>query len=597
MQDAMDKMIKSYKVNSGKKVIYNGKQYNPISRVQLGAIAYKTVTYVNNYNKMIEKANETRPDDQKIPLLDVDKCLQDLAEKAKDPKMVAIYNISSEIEKNVSFQDKILDNLIKTSGTKFEDLTTRNYLQRSLKFLFKTDNSPESQKYNKDLFESYIKNPEAFAYVRYKKMMEFDPQELINCGEDEVKLLEFARDNLAFCYEANEFNDPIIVGDYKVFKASKDYINNVDSFKGMIQRMNYPAGAILSKYTNYYSYLGMPNLTKEQAEAVSKNYGKVLFKVEKDQDGNEKIKKENMPADEKKQISIMKGDPDPRISPAKYFKQLTDKGLVVDKNVFLKYKPVFTDPETGQKKIVSLEWYLDGKANVTLEERTKDEMDRIKYLSDSYAIKYNMEFQKRIGENLGEAYNIFQVIKDNKGGFLENLFGKTSPEYKEFINSLQAFTNPEKGGNGYLNKDVLREKTRAYLEHTQNDRPERNETNATRQGRIRLANAVLNTLDEMDRDSNNIHADIYNQVAGSAIPFANDVKKESIEEQLINEEENNNISFENEELNKTISDISVDNNNIDKNNIDNSDDDISIEDDDDIPKIDDSIDDDCMSMY
>ena len=558
----MQKVSESYgNEDEQKKYTYNGKEYNAIPKIVLGKLAARTLDYVKKYNAVLEKVNESRAEGEKLPLLDANKCMDDLLARAKNPEYVALYNISYEITNREEKQNTIMDNL-KKLYPQYSELSSRNYLARSLKFLFRTDGTDEDFEYNKKLFESYIKNPEGFTYARYKKMLDLDPKEIIACGDDKVKNLEYYRDHTAFLYECNEFNDPIRVGEYKYFGANNDFINNVESFKGMYQKMNYPSGKVNTRYGNYSCFMGIPNLTQEQAKAIQKNYGKVHFEVVKDENGIERNKPINMPVNEQAHIRDMAGDPDPRVIPQAYFKSLEDKGLKVDKDIFLKYKPIYTNPNTGKQEVVSLQRYLNGENNITLHERTKDEIDRIKNMTKAYDLKCNFEFQKRMGEALETDYNIFKIINENKGGFMENLFNKTSKEYNEFIKALADYTNPDKSGNGYLDKDSLGNKALKYLQHTQDVKPEKNETNATRASRIRLANAVIDTLSGLNTDKKKLDAEFYNQIVGDANQYANDVKKEIIDEDSIYEENNELLNESNEALNKTINekdnDLSVD---------------------------------------
>ena len=62
-------------------------------------------------------------------------------------------------------------------------------MNRSFQFGFKTSGSTEDNEYNEKLYKEYQKDPERIFYQRYKKVMEFNPQELINIGNDKQKLV------------------------------------------------------------------------------------------------------------------------------------------------------------------------------------------------------------------------------------------------------------------------------------------------------------------------------------------------------------------------------------------------------------------------
>ena len=505
MQEFNEK--KDYSINDydDKKVyVVNKKEYKAINKTDVGSyITLAGIGYIPMFNKILEEENAKLPDDKKVPLIDFNKVKADILAKVQDPENVALANIYKEISANEQKQDKILADLKKEfPDAKLPD--TRDYLARSIKFLLKTEDTAEAKKFNKELFQSYHKNPEAFTHVRMKNLMKFDATKIMELGDDKVKLLEFYRDNRALCQEANEFGNPIRM---ESFGASKEFKNSLPSFQMLIQKINIP-GQIVTDLSHFTKYIAMPNLTEAQAKILNANTRKMHGKIEKyDRGMLDKMAGKYFKIDNGKDV----------------YQKFAEKGAKVDENLFLKYKVINTNPETGEKKEDSLEFFLNGKPNYTIEERSKDEIDKIFRISKAFTYRYSDVFQKKMGEELGDNYNIFKVISDNKGGYFENLFNSTSREYKEFINALADFTNPEK--EGFLDDAKLKEKTDAYLAHTENVKPNKNENNATRIGRIRLANAVKNTLAYMKENNTEITNRINGEII-SLVPNAVEHEKE-----------------------------------------------------------------------
>ena len=540
--------------DSNKVYEYNGKQYKALSKIKVGELAVNVAVYVQKFNAVIEKANESKPEGQKLPLLDEEQCVKDLIERCKQPENVALYNVSTEINDTIAKQEKAYAGLKEQYKNDFEALGSRNYLSRSIIFLLKTEETEEAKTFNKELIESYIKNPEEFTYVRMQKQMNFDPNTEIALGEDKIKMLEFYRDHIAISHEFNEFADPANV---KTFNKGYAYSQAVNGFKGLVQKMAYPFGQVGGKYNDPQEFLCLPKLSKDQAEAIVKNYGKVHKREIVDDKGNKILTNANLTTSEQRIINDEYLDKKSNIpSPAEFFKKFEDMGLKIEKNFFLKYKAVHTDPNTHEEKEVSMYELYDGKANVTVKERTQAEINAIRGMSEAYNLKFAMEFHNRMSKQLNKPYLIGQAMDETKGGFFERFFRRTSTEYKEFINALKDYTdttNPT--SDRYLNRQLLEKKAREYLEYTGND--EINNTNPTRIARINLAKAVIKALYEMDKNTNLIYSKINSEIT-SLVPKALEADKAQ-DHKVIDLEELENAQVKAKGVHKVIDlDISKD---------------------------------------
>lgn len=502
---------------------FNDKEYKALNSIDVGSYVTLLGTgYLPMFNEAIQKENLTKPEGQKIPLIDFEQAKADILKKVQDPETVAIIRTMEEINKKDEKATKIMKELEK-EFSKLKLNETRDYLARSFKFYLKLEDTEEAKNYNRALYKNYLEHPEEFTHVRMKNLMKFDLSELVNLGTDKVKLLEFYRDNRAICMEANEFGNPLRLESFGRYKA---FAKGMENFQSLIQKIN-AMSSIVDEYQVPAKYFAIPNLTKEQAAAINKN--KVMFKGK-------------LERYDSKMIDKMAGKYFKRPLPAEFYNKYIEKGAVIDKDFILKYKAIKTDPETNEEKEVSMLDIYEGKANVRLAERSKEEIDQISRVSKAFTNRYSAVFQNRMGKTLGETYNIFKIMDENKGGYFENLFDSTSREYKDFINALADFTNPSK--EGYLDIAKLEEKTNKYLEHTENVKPAKNDTNATRQGRIRLANAVLSSLEFMKENNTAITNNINIQIS-SLVPDAVEHNKELLLD-FGNLEE-----FKNEDLDKS----------------------------------------------
>ena len=483
--------------------------YAPLTEQERTEIVARWENYVTKINAWCEK--------QGYEKIDVDKSRKELYEKMNNQDMVARYRISKQIQEKHEAYANEGKNLIlhanrpanqqagqvDNTGKVYVDLGN-HYLSRTINFLLKTDGSEESKKYNQDLLKCYAKNPVEFTHVRLKNLMTYDPKELMEIGNDKTRLLEFYRDNMALCSEANEFGDSFR---QQSFGAVPELMEGKESMKVMIQKINFAGSSqVESGDLDFFATPTVPqndNLITDLVMRDREVFGKKKTRTQM-------VLFQNMRANNVEQKSFHD-----------YLKSLEEKGMKIDKDVFLKYKVVETNPETGAQKQVTTDDLLKNKPNVTLQQRSKEEIEAIKRISKAYSTRYSNEFQKRMGEKLHTNYNVFQVIKDNKG----SIFSSDSREYKEYVAALADYTNPEKPG--YLNKENLRAKTQAYLDHTKVDRPERNETNVTRRGRVNLAENTLRVLDEMETNKDKIRSDI-NIDINKSVPFALSDKKGTV---------------------------------------------------------------------
>jgi len=343
---------------------------------------------------------------------------------------------------------------------------------------------------------------------------------------------------MGLCLEANEFGDCFST---EGFNAPKELREAKESMKGMIQKINYCSQYV--KGTNGIEFFAMPNISKESAESIRLHGREVFGKDKQSKTFNSLIFK-------------LSGKEEGTLTIKEYFNKLQEKGMKVDKNIFLKYKVVETNPETKEEKEVSMEDFLNGKPNVTFKERTKEEVTKINEISVAFRGRYSNEFQNRMADKIGNAYNLENIESNMKGNFFARIFRRPSNEFKEYMQALKDYTNPKK--DGYLDKENLTKKAQAYLNHIYKGGKSLENMNGTRQRRANLVINTMSVVTDMQKDDMKIRGQINREIndlvpAEFGFPKDQAVAPEEVNDFVLVEKNNAiDLSIESEELNKTI---------------------------------------------
>ena len=500
-------------------------KYQPLTDEEKEEARQKFEYYMEKFNAYFEKNN--------LPLLNYDEEKQKFEERLNSEEMVARYRIGKEIEEKEA--------LYKAASRKASEgipSHKNDFLARSFKFFYKIDGSPESEKYNRELYQSYVNNHDEFVHNRIKNLMHFDITKLIDLNDDPVKLMEFYSENMGLCLEANEFGDCFST---EGFNAPKELREAKESMKGMIQKINYCSQYV--KGTNGIEFFAMPNISKESAESIRLHGREVFGKDKQSKTFNSLIFK-------------LSGKEEGTLTIKEYFNKLQEKGMKVDKNIFLKYKVVETNPETKEEKEVSMEDFLNGKPNVTFKERTKEEVTKINEISVAFRGRYSNEFQNRMADKIGNAYNLENIESNMKGNFFARIFRRPSNEFKEYMQALKDYTNPKK--DGYLDKENLTKKAQAYLNHIYKGGKSLENMNGTRQRRANLVINTMSVVSDMQNDDMKIRGQINREIndlvpAEFGFPKDQAVAPEEVNDFVLVEKNNAiDLSIESEELNKTI---------------------------------------------
>ena len=200
-------------------------KYKPLTAEEKEEARRRYSEYVDKINAYFASVNK--------PLLNKEQGLKDLEVSFNDEEKVAKYRLSKEIDETEKKQKEILKQLEeKYKGIAVHD--EKNYLARGIKFMMKTDGSKESEKYNEDLVKAYYKNPEDFAHNTLKELINYNPKELLEIGNDEIKQLEFVRDNRALCQFSNEF---INISRMQGLNVPKDVQHSLECTTGLMEHV------------------------------------------------------------------------------------------------------------------------------------------------------------------------------------------------------------------------------------------------------------------------------------------------------------------------------------------------------------------------
>ena len=490
-------------------------KYKPLTEEEKEQARAKFNDYIVKYNAAFKNAG--------LKELDIEDEKQKLEERLNNEEMVARYRITQEVNAKEDLYKKAFKEA--SGDLQFKE----DFLNRSIKFMLKLDDTPEAKDYNKNLLKAYADHPVEMTHNRIKNLLNFDPKQLIEIGTDKVKLAEFYRDNRTLCMEANEFGDFFSA---KSLGISNELASAKETLMGMIQNINVASDS--TKPSMGLEFFALPELSKDKANLIIMNSTKIFGK------GNFTKPIQNVLYDQR-------GDYNNRLNPKALYEQLENKGMVVDKNIFLKYKVVETNPQTHEQKDVSLYDLLNGKPNVTFIPRTKDEILKLNEVSKAFQDKYKAEFQTRMTDKRHEQFNIDNIETDMKGGFFARIFRKPSNEFKAYMSALRDYNDPK--SKNYLNKDNLKTKAEAYMTHVNRSGKPIERMDALRQKRANMVKDTLNVVEAMEKKDAQIRGEINKSIndvlpKDLGIPKEAALKEDDLEDDMILVEKDNKIDFQ-----------------------------------------------------
>ena len=450
-----------------------------------------------------------------------------ILKRLNDPKEVALYRKSCQLVRDNQKRSQTF----KTLEARFGKSQVRdNPMSRTIDFCLKTEDTLAAKRYNEKIYQDYISNPNRVVFHEFNKILNFNPQELYDCGDDKAKLVEFYAKHPDICENAFCV-DPIM----SASGANQKILDGMKSMKKVVEGLHDASTA--TKMAAGIDYFATPDLTPEQTEAL------VLGSNQTMMDPSESLKlivNQKLPQDETYCTAFEMLD---------RFKAI---GIPInDKHFYTKYKAVKTDPVTHTKEQVSFDQYFaqQRRANnnliepeITLEQRSEQELFEFRCITSEAKGEYCKEFEKRLAREIGQIhYNVAEIEDRNKGGIWERYIRhSTSREYKEFIAALKDYNNPD--SPNYLNKPHLKEKATGYLLHKADQGYQGlDDMKGTSLSRSTLAINVIKVLDEMKNDEDTIFNDIETKLVGSYKDGAvvaikpEDVKNELNQNEIVKE--------------------------------------------------------------
>lgn len=464
-----------------------------------------------------------------------------LEQRLNDPKMVARYRLSKEIKDLKKAKAEAYEIAKKAIVGDQKDLGIKNnHLSRTIEYLMKTDNTQESNEYNIKLLNSYIKDPEGFTRERLKNIMTYDPTELINIGDDKLKILEFYKNNMAFCQECNDFASSSII-DHLDPPLSKEFKAADLAIANFTESVHF--GAMISPESDSLEFFAYPEFSAELNDKLFHDTTKIFGR------GNTT----------KEQKTVLQYRGTTSVNLHKPLSSLADKmkakGLVVDKNLFLKYKAYEVNPQTKEIKEVRISDYLENKPNVKIALRSPDEIERlVRFAPEGFKDKVHNAFLDKFNQKTNRSnYSYEEINNKMKGGFFAKIFRRPSKEFNAYMKALKAYNDPK--DVDYLNKSRLSKAGNDYLKHVENNGGlDVNNMNSTRKMRFNLVKNTMDTFEEMNHEKveDKLYNEVYNNVIKEPafkenendIIIDNSIKNDIIKENEIQTEDINEITNE-----------------------------------------------------
>ena len=473
------------------------------------------------HKELVDEFNKYLPDDNKIPYdNDLEKRLDNEAE-------VKYYKSLQAIGERERKQKEIYQRLIKDFGDMPQE---RLSLARTFQSALKTENTEQAKEYNENLYREYQSDPDKVFYKRYKEVLEFNPQKLLNALDDKQKLADFYLENQTVCDDAFVYDSAI---NNKYFDINKDLQKSASGMSKTIESLNIAKKVCNADMVDYFSF---PKMTSEQYNMVmAGNPTKYMTK--------------GAPLQPKFNQFVAPAKPE---EVKAEFQAIKDHGLMLGKGFFLRYKALQHDDKTNTTKEIPIEDAVKNyktNGNITIEERSRNEIFNLRRINDTYDREYMNIWQEKFAKNYNDKPFDFDEIKEaNKGGTFERLFNRTSREYQTFIRTLGEYNNPE--SPNYMNKELLKETAQAYFDYKTERGISFNRIDKTGQDRLMLVSAVIQTINDMDNNDQEVSTKINNTIYGITPERKQFLRENDLDDNLINNEINND--FESLKLDKAL---------------------------------------------
>ena len=412
---------------------------------------------------------------------------EEILKKLDDPKNAAIYRMNEEFKMRNIKRANIVKGLEAKYGTGNID---NNPVKRLYKFALRLSDDPKDVAYNEKIYQEAINNPAKFIYREYDKVLKFDPTSIANIGDDKVAQAEYYMEHQALCEEAFALQSVMNNGVSQATPAMKQALKSMKlPYEGLIvYGTDVKQGGM--------DYFACPTFESPEQAAMAMASPELFA-------GN--------PNPDLTLVMNNKVAPETVEGPEVFLEQMKNYGINTnDSDLFIKYKAVRTDLNTGKREEVSFDdLFVKDDPNVRIEKRSKEEMFQIRAINRTFLDKYVDTFQNRISSKLNQlVFDANQIADERKGNWVErNILHSTSPEWSAFIETFKQFNDPNH--ENYGRKDVLREKAEAYQQHKRDQGYENlSDMKGTSLKRSTLCQAVIDTCKVLEETDDSIKEDI-----------------------------------------------------------------------------------------
>ena len=483
---------------------------------------------IRRHKELVDDMNKYLPDEQK---LQYDK---NLAKSLDDEKTIAIHRVGEQVREARLKQEQILEDLRARFGRSQQ---RPDPLSRTIVFALNPKDDDAAKAYNEKIYQDYLNDPGKVIYMRYKKILNFNPKKLIECGDDKLKLAEFYRDNYPLCDEAFAFSSVLSHDEYVTPEMKK----SLTSVAKPIEVLGYPQTIV--KASHDLDYFACPKLTMEQSVLIQNTDRELMNGIS-----------------DPLRFAIMQPVVEATMkTPDEYFKQFTDDHQKLEKGFLIKRRPEKVTLDANHNPVVEEILYdhyfsKDVTGEKRVAERPENQKFQMECMTKSFQREYLDIWQKTLYNKLDKTgnFNIDNLIKEHRGGFMERyILRNTSPEYKAFRDALKEYNDPQ--SPNYMNDTNLRDRTNAYLAHKGvHSAEDLQNLSGTSFNRSKLALGVLATLDDKQIIAGTVEEkwnDEY-QVEVAKEPFltAEEVDEKGVDVEKVAEELNleNDLEFDND---------------------------------------------------
>lgn len=428
---------------------------------------------LRRHKELVDLMNKKLPADKKLSYD------QDLEKRLDDPKVYGIYRIGQEIKEIKTQQENKRKELeAKFGKTKLDP----NPLNRTMVYALNPKNTKEANDYNEKIYKDYLVNPEKVIYLRYKRIMEFNPQKIYDLKDDELKLAEFYRDNYPLCDEAFAFAS--VVNRSEITPALN---NSLKSISQPIENLAYPQ--LMVNAAHDLEYFAIPKVNKEQADITMNKNRELMLNASPSMINalNDALVHESVD------------------SPHTFFGKFLENGQKFEHGYFVKHRTEKVTMQNGQPVIKEVgydEVFDNSKSGqVRITDRSEDDIFEMQCMNKTVQREYILNWQNDLNNRLGRNRNfdVDDMLKERQGGFIERrILHSTSQEYKNFEQAFRDYNDPN--SPNYCRSNYLREATDAYLNHKGvTDESDLENMSGTSRSRSQFALAVRESLKEKDK--------------------------------------------------------------------------------------------------